>query len=154
MRDSIRIIRACADDYEQIYALQLRAFSTEDALYDYTIPPLLQSMEEAVEDCRKNLVWKAVTQEGVIVGSVRVAEIDGVCLIMKLMVEPDYRRRGIGAALIRTAEREFSPERYALYTGSRSKDNIALYERLGYRIVGTDAEKELVHMVKEARQRG
>jgi ribosomal protein S18 acetylase RimI-like enzyme len=154
MQDDIQILRASEDDYGQIYALQLSAFATEDALYDSTIPPMLQTLEEAVDDCRKNLVLKAVTQEGVVIGSVRGVEIDGECLIMKLMVDPDFRRRGIGTALLLAIEREFSPKWYELYTGSRSKDNIALYERKGYRIVETDAENELVRMVKDARTQG
>ncbi|MFZ5974168.1 MAG: GNAT family N-acetyltransferase [Bacillota bacterium] len=144
----IQISIAAAGDYEKIYALQRMAYATEDALYDYTIPPMLQTLQEAVEDCARSIVLKAVTEEGVIVGSVRGFEKDGVCYINKLMVHPDYRRRGIGAALLMAVERAFSPARYELFTGSRSKNNIALYERFGYRIFTTDSEKELVYMVK------
>ena len=79
MQDDIQILRASEDDYGEIFALQLSAFATEDALYDTTIPPMLQTREEAIDDCRKNLVLKAVTQEGVIIGSVRGVERDGVC---------------------------------------------------------------------------
>ena len=33
---------------------------TENKLYDYTIPPLLQTYEDALEDLKRNLVLKAV----------------------------------------------------------------------------------------------
>lgn len=147
MNDGVQILRASGDDYNEIYALQHRAYATEDALYDDTIPPMLQTLQEAVEDCRKNLVLKAVA-DGAIIGSVRGCQKNKVCHISKLMVDPAFRMRGIGTALLQAIENAFSPEQYRLFTGNRSKNNIALYERLGYKIFKTEPEKELVHMIK------
>lgn len=137
-------------DYSAIYDLQLKAYSTEDLLYDYTIPPLLQQREEAVADCRRaDLVLAALNPKNIIIGSVRGFVENGICFISKLMVDPEWRKMGAGTALLREIELRLPAERWSLFTGLKSRSNITLYQKNGYVITCTDHEKELVYMEKQ-----
>lgn len=137
-------------DYDDIFTLQLKAYHTENLLYDYTIPPMLQSREEAVQDCcLASLVLVAVTEKGEIVGSVRGSLDNETCTINKLMVDPAWRNRGIGACLLREIENRLKAEKYRLFTGTKSCRNILMYEKHGYIKVAEDTEKELIFMEKK-----
>lgn len=67
-----------------------------------------------------------------IVGSVRARETDGVCLIGRLIVAPEFQNKGIGRKLINVIENEFTAAQYLLFTGYKSIKNINLYESMGY----------------------
>ena len=129
---------ATAVDALAILELQKRAYQSEARLYnDWTIPPLLQSLESVQEEIRSTTVLKAV-EGGAIVGSVRAALRDKTCLVGKLIVEPALQRRGIGGALLQAVEAVFpQAEAFELFTGSRSEGNIRLYRRHGYQDAGT-----------------
>jgi ribosomal protein S18 acetylase RimI-like enzyme len=143
------IRKASEADFTALYDLQLRAYQTEDLLYEYTIPPLLQSREEAVEDCcQASLVLVAINEKKEIIGSVRGVLEQQVCTISKLMVEPVWRRRGIATALLREMEARLPAKKWYLFTGIKSQGNILLYCRNGYKKVRTDHEKELVYLEK------
>jgi GNAT superfamily N-acetyltransferase len=68
-----------------------------------------------------------------IIGSVRATLDPGTCQIGRLVVHPDYQGRVIGTLLMRRMETGFSrAERFELFTGIKSINNIRLYQRLGY----------------------
>lgn len=50
------------------------------------------------------------------------------------MVHPQKQGYGIGTKLLEAIEAEYPKQRYELFTGSKSVDNIRLYENLGYKI--------------------
>lgn len=131
----MEILDATVSDAVEIIELQKRAYLSEAAIYDdYTIPPLTQTIEELVPDFRRKTILKVVDR-GKIIGSVNGCMEDGACLIGRLMVHPDFRRRGIGARLMGAVEERFRAARsWELFTGELSQDNIRLYERLGYAI--------------------
>ena len=148
----MEITRASAEDTKEILALQKLAYQGESQLYDgYPIPPLTESTDEIREKFRNHLFLKA-TEGGRIVGSVRVLEENGTCYIGRLMVHPDFRKRGIGTQLLSEVERRFSfCRRFELFTGDRSAGNIRLYKRLGYKAfkVGEQAgDVKLVYFEK------
>jgi GNAT superfamily N-acetyltransferase len=145
--NELTISRAEPEDFPVIWEIQISAYATETLLYDYLIPPLLQTLDDAVADCRQSHVFKAVA-DGRIVGSVRGRLAGRTCLISRLMVLPEYRNRGIGTALLKAVEDDFSANRYELFTGARSRLNIRLYEKNGYTRFRTDPERELVYMEK------
>jgi len=132
------IVAASDADALAILELQKRAYQSEASLYnDWTIPPLLQSLESLRQEIGSISVLKAVEGD-TIVGSVRAALRDRTCLVGKLIVEPALQRRGIGGALLQAVEALFpQAEAFELFTGSRSDGNIRLYRRHGYQDAGT-----------------
>jgi ribosomal protein S18 acetylase RimI-like enzyme len=131
----IPIIAATATDAPEILVLQKTAYQSEAELYrDWTIPPLTQTLSQLEDEFSIKTFLKAL-QSDRIVGSVRASFDGGTCAIGRLIVHPDYQRKGIGTQLLMKIETIFSQaERFELFTGSQSRGNIHLYEKLGYRI--------------------
>ncbi len=136
-------------DLEEILTLQKIAFQEEAELYnDFDIPPLKQTLDEIQREFREKTFLKAV-ETGRIVGSVRGrSDSEGVCSIGRLVVHPDCRNRGLGRLLMGSIEARFpNARKYRLFTGYKSVRNIALYEKLGYRIVEPPASTSGVGLV-------
>ena len=139
---------AITSDAGAILSLQKRAYESEARLYnDWSIPPLVQTLDSLVEEIKAITVLKAV-EGGGIVGSVR-AKLDGTnCFIGRLIVEPAHQGHGIGTALLQAIEGSFpNATRFELFTGSRSEGNIRLYQRHGYAVVRTEQLSEQVSLV-------
>lgn len=130
----ISIARATPGDASEILALQKLAYQSEAELNDdWTIPPLTQTLPEIVSEIETKIFLKAVCEDRII-GSVRAALDSGTCQVGRLIVHPDYQRKGIGTRLMRRIEMAFShAERFELFTGIKSSNNIRLYRKLGYR---------------------
>ena len=121
-------------DLPEILQLQYLAYQSEAALYgSKDIPPLKQTLDGVTAEFENGVILK-MTAEGRIIGSVRAREQDGTVYIGKLMVHPDYQRRGYGSQLLAEIERRFPGKRYELFTGTRSADNIRLYQKCGYTV--------------------
>ena len=131
----IPIIEARSEDAAEILALQKVAYQSEAELYgDWTIPPLTQTLSQIEAEFDTKVFLKAVHADR-IVGSVRASLDGGTCLIGRLIVHPAYQGKWIGTQLILRTETAFShAARFELFTGSKSIDNIRLYQRLGYRV--------------------
>lgn len=129
------ITRASSEDAATLLELQKLAYQSEALLYDnFNIPPLTQSLDEMRTDITSKVCLKA-SVEGKIVGSVRGYQEKDTCFIERLIVYPDFQGQGIGTALIGQIESCFEEvQRFELFTGGKSKRNIYLYERLGYKI--------------------
>ena len=92
---TISIIPATEADAADILALQKLAYLTEAKLYDdYSLPPLLQTLDEIILDIHGMIVLKAES-EGRIVGSVRGWINDGVGHIGRLIVQPEMQNQQI-----------------------------------------------------------
>jgi ribosomal protein S18 acetylase RimI-like enzyme len=148
----ISIIEASVDDSAEILALQKVAYQSEAELYDdWAIPPLTQTRSQIQAEFTTKVFLKAL-QADTIVGSIRASLDRDICVIGRLIVHPDYQGKGIGTQLLLKIEALFSPaERLELFTGSKSSDNIRLYERLGYRVFreeGLSSKVRLVFMEK------
>lgn len=50
------------------------------------------------------------------------------------MLHPKMQKKGIGTKLLSEIENEYPNQRYELFTSTRSKKNIVLYHKLGYKI--------------------
>ena len=132
------IERAGIEDAEEILDLQRLAYRSEAEIYnDYTIPPLTQTIEEIRADFKDWIFLKA-SADGVIIGSVRAYMQRETCLIGRLIAHPEFQNQGIGTTLMNEIERCASSGsgrvgRFELFTGHRSRRNIHLYRKLGYR---------------------
>lgn len=70
---------------------------------------------------------------GSIIGSVRAKEDKGTVYIGKLMIHPQHRHHGYGTRLLEEIEQYCPEKRYELFICIRSKENIRLYQRMGYK---------------------
>lgn len=126
------ILRAKPEDLEQILSVQHLAYQSQARLNnDFSIPALVETLEEIKRDFPLYVVLKAV-DEGRIVGSVRGRIDGGTCLVGRLFVHPDYQGKGLGIRLLTEIEAACPISRYELFTSDKSVNNIRLYERLGY----------------------
>jgi len=125
-------MRADLADMEEILRLQYAAYQSEARIHnDFTIQPLIQTLEETIEEYHKCVILKAL-QGGVIIGSVRAYVKGSTAYIGKLMVLPQRQGIGLGKRLLAAIEAEFSNMRYELFTACKSDRNIHLYESSGY----------------------
>ena len=91
-------------DLHEILELQYLAYQSEAELFgNKDIPPLKQTIEELTGEFNNGVILKMV-ESGKIIGSVRASEMNGTVRIGKLMVHPDFRRRGYGSKLIKAIE--------------------------------------------------
>ena len=129
----IRTVQASFEDATEILALQKIAYEKEATLYDdWNIPPLTQSLSEIQKEFKESIVIKAIVGAKII-GSVRASLDSDLCKIGRLIVHPEYQRKGIGSLLMQNIESQFpNAKRFELFTGTKSIDNIRLYRKLGY----------------------
>lgn len=131
----MEITRASSEDAVTLLELQKLAYQSEALLYDdFSIPPLMQTLDKMKSDITSKVFLKA-SVEGRIVGSVRGYQARDTGLIERLIVHPDFQGQGIGTTLMRYIESCFEEvQRFELFTGDKSDRNIYLYQRLGYKV--------------------
>ncbi len=149
----MNIYKADHKDLDEILRLQYLAYQSEAALFGTDdIPPLKQTLDEVIAEYEKGIILKLVTDDNVIIGSVRAREENKTVYIGKLMVHPEHRHKGYGTRLLTEIEKCFTCERYELFTSTRSVDNIRLYEKNGYKEYKREAlnnELIFVYMQKQ-----
>ena len=104
--------------------------------------------------------WVAQSPDGQVVGMIGVQHHDeGTGQIRRLRVHPDWRRRGIGAALLETAVRFCQQRNYlkvTLDTFMQHDPAVRLFEKFGFRHYRTRniAGKDLVYFYLDLYARG
>ena len=142
------IEKAVLDDIPEILELQKLAYISEAEIYhDFSIPPLLQTLEEIKEDFHHQKFLKVIFNN-MIIGSVRAYQEGETCFIGRLIVHPDYQNKGLGTRLMKAVEKTFNHvKRYELFTGHKSEKNIYLYKKLGYEKCKMEALNEKVKLI-------
>lgn len=135
--NEMMIQKAEFGDLPDILKLQYLAYQSEADLFGTRdIPPLKQTLEEVVAEYEQGVILKILDKEKII-GSVRVKQDNDSVYIGKLMVHPEYRRRGLGKRLLLEIEKIYPNKRYELFTSTISLSNIRLYEGVGYKTFHT-----------------
>ena len=131
--DEYLIELASIGDAEEILELQKLAYKSEAKIIgDFTIPPLLQTIDDIRSEFNHRIFLKVVV-ENKIIGSVRCYLKKGTCYVGKLIVHPDCQNHGIGTRLLAAAEKQFpAAERFELFTSCKSVKNLHIYEKCGY----------------------
>src|SRR5690348_2061776 len=115
----VRVGRAVEADAGEILTLQRAAYVTEAQLHgDPFLPPLVESLEQVRTTIAGSLVLKATVGTR-LAGAVRGRIQDRTCLVGRLVVAPDLRRRGIGRTLMGALEEEAAglADACVLFTG-------------------------------------
>ncbi|MEU8043812.1 GNAT family N-acetyltransferase [Micromonospora echinofusca] len=134
-----RIAPADVADAGEILTVQRAAFLTEAQHYaDPFLPPLTETLDEVRAALAGPATVLTARLGDRLVGSVR-AHVDGdTAHVGRLSVAPDQQGRGVGGRLLRAVEAVCAARvrRFALRTGADSAQNLRLYQRHGYRVVG------------------
>ena len=146
--NEIIIERALIENAKEILDLQKIAYVSEaEIIDDFTIPPLHQKLKDIQYEF-KHQVFLKVELDARIIGSVRTYLEGKTCHIGKLIVHPDNQDIGIGKKLLYAAEKQYpDAERYELFTGQKSKKNLHIYEKNGYRIFKNKSISEKLTLV-------
>lgn len=89
-----------------------------------------------------------MVEGNIIAGSVRAFVNGDTCNIGRLIVHPDFQNRGIGSRLLREVEQMFKEyRRFELFTGHKSKKNLYLYGKKGYKIFKSQVINEKLTMM-------
>jgi GNAT superfamily N-acetyltransferase len=128
----MNISKAEVRDLSTILSLQKLAYLSEAELVgDYSIPPLVQTLDGITDDFNKGIFLKAVENDEII-GSVRVRFADNTLHIGRLIVSPSHQNKGVGTKLLASAEQLYPNARYELFTSDMSAKNLSLYIKNGY----------------------
>jgi ribosomal protein S18 acetylase RimI-like enzyme len=99
---------------------------------------LQQTKPELELDFQRMTFLKALVN-GKIIGSIRGYAEGSTAHVLRLVVHPYFRGRGVGSRLISEIETTFPPEvtRFEAFTGHKSKRNLYVYGKLGYQVFKT-----------------
>jgi GNAT superfamily N-acetyltransferase len=138
----------------EVLTVQRAAFVAEARLYATAeIPPLVETLDELRRELAATVTMGAWSASR-LVGAARLTLEGPTGWISRVAVAPDQQGQGIGSRLLSALEAAAPPEvrRFRLAAGSRSSDNLAMYERRGYREISRRVDAagvELVVMGKE-----
>jgi ribosomal protein S18 acetylase RimI-like enzyme len=153
--NDVEILTATIADAPRILEIQKKAFQVEALLYGRDdLPPLMQSLDSFMQEFNKYDYLKA-TFQGQVIGSVRASVTGNTCFIGRLIVDPEYQKKGVGTELMDYLENKYNAiPRFELFTGKKSGENIRLYSKRGYRIFDESCESDNIELVKMEKVRG
>lgn len=145
---------ATTSDAKAIACLLRQAFEEFAPLYTpESFVATVQPEDGVLKRLREGPVWLAESASGVI-GTVSAVCLEDALVVRGMAVAPEARGRGIGRALLTTAE-DFARNRglngLSLYTTQFLADAISLYRAFGFTFTGETVSPngtELLKMVK------
>jgi ribosomal-protein-alanine N-acetyltransferase len=125
--ESFKIRALSFSDLAQVVAIERRAFTSPWSVSMFVL-----------ELSKPSGICLAAVEASKIIGYVMCARYDEAYHIMDLAVDPDRRRGGVASALLSAViERAGDDANYTLEVRVSNLKAIALYERYGFRGVGT-----------------
>ncbi|MBR5347684.1 MAG: GNAT family N-acetyltransferase [Lachnospiraceae bacterium] len=138
--DTIRLKAATREDMENIWKMQIEAFSGLLEKYqDYDMSPAAEKFEKVM--ARYEQPWTTyyfIVAGDENVGAIRIVDKkDGSRKrISPLWIMPEYRNKGYAQAAIRAVEQIHGAEHWCLDTILQEEGNLHLYEKMGYHRTG------------------
>jgi len=127
MTETVAIRPLSYSDLPQVIAIERRAFSSPWSLSMFVL-----------ELSRPSGLHLAAVRGGALVGYLISARYDEAYHVMTIAVDPDHRRAGIASTLLEALiDRAGDDANYTLEVRVSNSGAIALYERHGFREVGT-----------------
>jgi GNAT superfamily N-acetyltransferase len=139
MTSTAKIRPAVKDDASAIAACVHAAYSPYIERMGQPPGPMLDNYAEVIA---RHAVF--VAEDGAMQGILVLIEEDGGILLDNIAVAPAAQGTGVGRALLEFAEAEARRRGYGaitLYTHELMVENIALYQKIGYRETGRRHEK-------------
>ena len=133
MDDRVELRQAKATDAASIRELTRVAYAKWVPLIGREPKPMTANYEEAVARHRFDLLYI----DGTLAALIETIRESDHLLVENVAVSPSQQGRGFGRRLMAHAEtlaRELGYREIRLYTNQRFVENIALYQKLGYRI--------------------
>ncbi len=123
----VQIYPATWRDIPALYRLEKKCFPVDSwPLIDIVFVILLP-----------HIVRLKALDQGQLVGFVFGERRRGIGWISSFGVDPEHRRRGVGTALLSQCEQAMGKRQVRLSVRASNKSAIRLYERQGYKAVGT-----------------
>ncbi len=139
---AVQLVRASVDDVHEIHAMQIEAFAELLEKYrDYDTSPGAEKEDKVRARLEQDWTYfYFIVADGVKIGAIRVVDPGNgeKKRISPLFVQPQYRNRGYAQQAIREAERLHGSIDWSLGTIKQEKGNCHLYEKMGYRLSGTE----------------
>lgn len=127
------LIQANVNDISALYALQKLAFKSEAAMIGSRgVPALQESPEEFQQDFSNWTTFKLADETERLIGAIRFRKTEGGLEVGRLMIHPDWRRKGLAKRLLQAVDELYPHESKVLYTCTKSWLNIRLYKKMGY----------------------
>lgn len=130
---TLELRRAGAADAATVRAVTRAAYAKWVPLIGREPKPMQADYDRAVREHRVDLAWL----NGEAVGLIETIDRPDHLLIENVAVAPSFQGRGLGRHLMTHAEQVAAEQGHTeiwLYTNARFEANVALYQRLGYRI--------------------
>ena len=130
--------------------VQRAAYVTEAQHYHAPrIPPLTETLDELRADLMSGVLALGAWTGTRLAGSVRGRVTGERMEIARFSVAPDLQGQGVGRTLLAAVEDAAPPEVtvFWLVTGESSEENLRLYRKAGYEIVGESADAAGVALV-------
>ncbi|GLI04224.1 hypothetical protein YDYSG_02540 [Paenibacillus tyrfis] len=116
---------------EQVLRVQLPAYRVEAELIGFDGIPQLRDTVQTLMQAEETFYGYAA--DGTLAGVIAVEKQEDVLHITRLVVHPDYFRRGIGRSLVQYAlESEPGIRKFAVSTGAKNGSAISLYKQFGF----------------------
>lgn len=119
-------------DIERIYASNKELIDTYEDIENIDYEKVLKWVYKKIETCIEEYV--AVSLKGKKVGYYHFYPSEGKMELDDLYIFPEFRSKGIGSAIIQKCMEE-SNSTIFLYVFAKNVRAIALYEKLGFKIV-------------------
>lgn len=119
-----------------VLELQKRSYAVEAGIIgSWELPPLFETLEE-LRGCGED--FHGYSLEGTLAGAVSTKVRGSVLDIHRLVVSPEYFRRGIGSGMLRHVEGFGDWEKITVSTGAKNEPAKRLYISGGFVEVGED----------------